>query len=220
MANLDLTFCTEIVLRVLPNSDPSTLVKKVITVDLKPNGAMIPVTSVNRLEYIHLMARYRLSVQARLQTQYFVNGLSAIISPRWLAMFNQTELQTLVGGNDSSIDVDDLHNNTLYGGVYVVGDDGQEHPTVRMFWRVMRNFSDNDQKAVIRFVTSVSRAPLLGFSALNPRFSIRDGGGDESRLPSSSTCVNLLKLPRYTSEQVLAEKLLYAVGAGAGFDLS
>jgi len=135
-------------------------------------------------------------------------------------MFNQSELQTLVGGNDSPINVEDLRRNTTYGGVYTIGDDGLEHPTVAMFWNVMNRLADIDRQAVLKFVTSVSRAPLLGFSALSPLFCIRDAGSDEDRLPSTSTCVNLLKLPRYSSETVLSEKLLYAVRSGAGFDLS
>lgn len=32
-------------------------------VELKPNGKNIPVTSQNRIEYIHLMADYRLNKQ-------------------------------------------------------------------------------------------------------------------------------------------------------------
>ena len=42
----------------------------------------------------------------------------------------------------------------------------------------------------LKYVTSTPRAPLLGFSQLNPVFSIRDAGSDEDRLPSTSTCVN------------------------------
>lgn len=33
-----------------------------------------------------------------------------------------------------------------------------------------------------------------GFKQLNPHFAIRDAGDDEHRLPTSSTCVNLLKV--------------------------
>jgi ubiquitin-protein ligase E3 C len=55
---------------------------------------------------------------------------------------------------------------------------------------------------------------------LNPPFSIRDGGADQSRLPSTSTCVNLLKLPMYKNEALLKEKLLKSIFSGAGFDLS
>ena len=135
-------------------------------------------------------------------------------------MFNQSELQTLVGGDSSAINVEDLRQNTVYGGVYVVGDDGQEHPTVQAFWKTMASFSDADRRKVLQFVTSTPRAPLLGFGQLNPRFSIRDAGADDERLPSTSTCLNLLKLPRFSNEATLREKLLYAVHSGAGFDLS
>ena len=135
-------------------------------------------------------------------------------------MFNQSELQTLVGGDSSEIDISDLRRNTLYGGVYVIGNDLEEHPSVKIFWKVMQALSDEDRRKVLKFVTSTPRAPLLGFDQLNPRFSIRDSGNDQTRLPSTSTCVNLLKLPIYATAEILRDRLLYAVNAGAGFNLS
>lgn len=33
-----------------------------------------------------------------------------------------------------------------------------------------------------------------GFKELVPNFAIRDAGSDENRLPTASTCVNLLKV--------------------------
>ena len=39
--------------------------------ELKPNGANIPVTSSNRIEYIHLVADYKLNKQIRLQCNAF-----------------------------------------------------------------------------------------------------------------------------------------------------
>jgi ubiquitin-protein ligase E3 C len=135
-------------------------------------------------------------------------------------MFNQAELQTLVGGDACEIDVADLRRNTLYSGVYAIGDDKQEHPTIQMFWQVVQSMPNEDRQKVLKFITSTPRAPLLGFSHLNPRFSIRDSSADEDRLPSASTCANLLKLPRYSNIETLREKLLYAINSGAGFDLS
>lgn len=41
-----------------------------------------------------------------------------------------------------------------------------------------------------------------------------------TRLPTASTCMNLLKLPPYQSTETLREKLRYAIAAGAGFELS
>ena len=166
------------------------------------------------------MARHRLQIQPHLQTFAFLKGLGTIISTSWLSMFNQSELQTLVGGASSEISVSDLRANTQYGGLYAIGDDGVEHPCVQMFWKVLQSLDDSERKKVLKFVTSTPRAPLLGFGNLNPKFSIRDSGSDQTRLPSTSTCVNLLKLPVYKEEKVLRERLLYSVNAGAGFNLS
>jgi ubiquitin-protein ligase E3 C len=193
---------------------------RTVTRDLKSNGSDTAVTNQNRLVYISYIARYRLQVQPALQTNAFLQGLGQIIQPSWLSMFNQAEMQTLVSGESGDIDVADLRRNTLYGGVYTIGDDKEEHPTIQLFWQVLEEMTNEERRKVLRFVTSTPRAPLLGFSHLNPRFSIRDSSDDQTRLPSTSTCVNLLKLPRYESARVLREKLLYAVSSGAGFDLS
>ncbi|KAF2830557.1 E3 ubiquitin-protein ligase NEDD4 [Ophiobolus disseminans] len=203
-------------------TDHTTSPKKTKAIDkeLKPDGADTPVTNQNRLVYISYMARHRLQNQPYLQTTAFLRGLRQMVQPSWLSMFNHSELQTLVSGTRTSIDVEDLRRNTAYGGTYVIGDDGLEHPTVALFWKTMKEMSDDERRAVLKFVTSTPRAPLLGFGTLNPRFSIRDAGSDQERLPSTSTCVNLLKLPMYRDEQLLKEKLLYSVFSGAGFDLS
>jgi ubiquitin-protein ligase E3 C len=202
--------------------DHTTSPKKTraITKELKPGGADTAVTNQNRLVYISYMARHRLQNQPYLQTTAFLRGLGTMIQPSWLSMFNQSELQTLVSGTRTQIDVEDLRRSTIYGGTYVIGDDGLEHPTIQLFWQIMKDISDDERRAVLKFVTSTPRAPLLGFSTLNPRFSIRDGGSDQERLPSTSTCVNLLKLPMYKEYKTLKEKLLYSVFSGAGFDLS
>ncbi|KAI0830383.1 hypothetical protein F5Y06DRAFT_207181 [Hypoxylon sp. FL0890] len=198
-----------------PNGEVRT-----ITRPLCKNGEEIPVTNTNRPLYISYVVKHRLVAQPYRQTRAFLKGLGSIINPAWLSMFNQSELQRLVGGDSSEIDVEDLRRNTQYSGLYAVGDDGIEHPTVQMFWQVMREFKDSERRQVLKYVTSTPRAPLLGFSQLSPHFSIRDGGTDEERLPSTSTCVNLLKLPRYSSKETLKNKLLYAIQSGAGFDLS
>ncbi|KAI6044738.1 HECT-domain-containing protein [Pisolithus marmoratus] len=184
-------------------------------VDLIPNGSNVPVTRENRLQYICLVSHYRLTKQIKLQSEAFFEGLSEMIDPKWLRMFNQQELQILLGGANSPIDIEDLRQHTNYGGLY-----NDQHPTIRAFWKAMESFDQEQRRAFLRFVTSCSRPPLLGFKQLNPNFAIRDAGDDQHRLPTASTCVNLLKLPMYTNERVLREKLLQAILSGAGFDLS
>ncbi|OXV06362.1 hypothetical protein Egran_05870, partial [Elaphomyces granulatus] len=115
---------------------------RTITRELKLNGADLPVTNQNRLVYISYVARHRLQVQPFYQTNAFLQGLGQIIQPSWLSMFNQSELQTLVGGDSGDIDVSDLRRNTLYGGVYAIGDDKEEHPTVKLFWEAMEGMTN------------------------------------------------------------------------------
>ncbi|KAG8214281.1 HECT-domain-containing protein [Butyriboletus roseoflavus] len=158
-------------------------------VDLIPNGSNVPVTRENRLQYIYLISHYKLSKQIKLQSEAFFEGLSEMVDPKWLRMFNQQEVQILLGGVNAPVDLDDLRQHTNYGGLY-----DNDDPTIQSFWRVLENFEQEQRRTFLRFVTSCSRPPLLGFKQLNPLFAIRDAGSDEHRLPTSSTCVNLLKV--------------------------
>ena len=53
--------------------------------------------------------------------------------------------------------------------------------------------------------------------ALRPRFCIVQAGNDEEALPSAATCLNLLRLPEYTSKETLRSKLAYALEHGGGY---
>ncbi|KAI9340255.1 hypothetical protein BDR26DRAFT_1007571 [Obelidium mucronatum] len=187
-------------------------------VELVPNGANIPVTLENRIKYIYLMANYKLNLRIGVPCRAFFEGLSTLINAKWLRIFNQSELQMLLGGASVPIDLEDLKENITYG-----GDFHELHPTIKLFWDVVEDdavFTEEDRRLLVKFVTSCARPPLLGFSELRPGFCIRPSGESEDRLPSASTCVNMLKLPEYRSRSALKEKLLYAIRSGAGFELS
>ena len=92
-------------------------------------------------------------------------------------------------------------------------------PTVRDLWAVLADFSRDDRAAFLKFVTSCSKPPLLGFAHLHPSFTVQCvaadgtevpsvlaffgmGRKETSRLPTASTCFNLLKLPNFKSRKV------------------
>ncbi|XP_019363702.1 PREDICTED: ubiquitin-protein ligase E3C [Gavialis gangeticus] len=184
-------------------------------VELKPGGKDIPVTSANRIAYIHLVADYRLNKQIRQHCLAFRQGLANVVNLEWLRMFDQQEIQVLISGAQVPISLDDLKSFTNYSGGY-----SADHPVIKIFWRVVESFTDEEKRKLLKFVTSCSRPPLLGFKELYPAFCIHNGGSDLDRLPTASTCMNLLKLPEFYDENLMRSKLLYAIECAAGFELS
>lgn len=65
-------------------------------VELKPGGKDIPVTTANRIAYIHLVADYRLNKQIRPHCLAFRQGLANVVNLEWLRMFDQQEIQVCV----------------------------------------------------------------------------------------------------------------------------
>ncbi|CAH3116278.1 unnamed protein product [Pocillopora meandrina] len=183
-------------------------------VELKPGGRDTPVTNSNKISYIHLVADYRLNKQIHRHCVAFRAGLSDVINLDWLRMFDHNELQVLLSGSLVPVDLEDLKRNIKYSGGFT-----EDHPCILSFWRVVGQFTDTQKRQLLKFVTSCSRPPLLGFKELDPSFCVCSAG-PEDRLPSASTCVNLLKLPEYLDDETMREKLLYAVQSGAGFELS
>nr|XP_012641494.1 ubiquitin-protein ligase E3C [Microcebus murinus] len=184
-------------------------------VELKFGGKDIPVTSANRIAYIHLVADYRLNKQIRQHCLAFRQGLANVVNLEWLRMFDQQEIQVLISGAQVPISLEDLKSFTNYSGGY-----SADHPVIKIFWRVVDGFTDEEKRKLLKFVTSCSRPPLLGFKELYPAFCIHNGGSDLERLPTASTCMNLLKLPEFYDETLLRSKLLYAIECAAGFELS
>ena len=209
------------------------------TEELVPMGSAVSVTNSNRILYIHLMADYRLNKQLKEQCEAFRRGFKALIADHWLRCFSPSEIQRLISGSDGVFDVQELRRHARYMGGYHDG-----HKVIKWMWQVVEELTPEEQGKFLKFITSCSKPPVLGFGSLSPAFSVRlvantdqddadhdtalgviagffnVGGADTDRLPTSSTCFNLLKLPPYKKKSTLREKLRYAINAGAGFELS
>lgn len=188
--------------------------------ELLPGGKNVRVTNENVITYIHLVANHRLNFQIRQQSTHFLRGFQQLIEKDWIDMFNEHELQLLISGSVDGFVIDDLQAHTHYTGGY-----HKDHYVIEVFWDVIKNLSLENQRKFLKFVTGCSRGPLLGFKYLEPQFCVQRAAGSASeetldRLPTSATCMNLLKLPPYRSKEQMEQKLLYAINAAAGFDLS
>ncbi|KAG5632207.1 hypothetical protein H5410_003924 [Solanum commersonii] len=164
--------------------------------ELLPGGKSTRVTNENVITFIHLVANHRLNFQIRQQSSHFLRGFQQLIQKEWIDMFNEHELQLLISGSLDGIDIDDLRAHTNYTGGY-----HKEHYVIDMFWEVVKNFSLENQRKFLKAGGHASDEAL-------------------DRLPTSATCMNLLKFPPYRSKEQMEQKLLYAINADAGFDLS
>ena len=214
---------------------------KLVTNELVPSGNHIKVTNENKIRYIHLLAHFKLHRQIRDQVGAFNKGFKSVIKQEWLNFFTLNEAQKLISGATIDLNIEDLKSNVQYWGGLHSG-----HRLVKWLWEILENDFDREERALfLRFVTSTPKPPLLGFASLNPPFTIRCveideddgtiydasfkgffktifnvGRKDSLRLPTSSTCFNLLKLPNYSQKSTLRDKLKYAIKSNAGFELS
>ena len=189
-------------------------------VELVPGGSAVTVTGKNLLQYIVSVAHLRLNTLIAPQTRAFLSGFRDVLPLDWIRMFSPPELQLLIGGTPGKMDVQDMRAHTVYAGGY-----HDQHPVIKDFWDVLEHdFSAEDQAALLTFLTSCSRPPLLGFKSLDPKVAIHRvplyRAEDAAKLPSSATCMNLLKLPEYPNKALLREKLKYAIHSASGFELS
>lgn len=100
-------------------------------------------------------------------------------------------------------------------------DHGYTHTCQPIQWlfEVLAELSPQDKKNFLRFVTGSPSLPVGGLRNLQPRLTIvpkapEPGYPVDIFLPSASTCINYLKLPRYTSKQALKERFLYSIREG------
>lgn len=46
---------------------------------------------------------------------------------------------------------------------FFLGEFTADHPTIILFWKILQKFTETQKKQLLKFATSCSRPPLLGF---------------------------------------------------------
>jgi E3 ubiquitin-protein ligase TRIP12 len=90
----------------------------------------------------------------------------------------------------------------------------------------MSELSKEQRRDFLQFITGSPKLPIGGFKSLTPMFTVvckpsEAPYSSDDYLPSVMTCVNYLKLPDYSTQEVLKQKLGVAIKEGQGaFHLS
>lgn len=141
----------------------------------------------------------------------FRAGFFSAVPEEWVVnLFEQHELVTLLG-DDQGLIVEEWRASTVYTG-YAASD-----IVIQWFWEIVEdNFTEKERKMLLFFTTGMTVLPFGGFGNMQ---SIHGEGipftilrqETIALLPTSTTCLNLLRLPPYSSKAELLEKLTQAI---------
>ncbi|KZP31501.1 HECT-domain-containing protein [Athelia psychrophila] len=187
---------------------------EIVTIELRPGGADFPVTEDNKSEYVDCVVEYRIAKRVEAQFTAFQEGFREVIPQELIDVFDERELELLIGGM-SEIDMDDWIKFTDYRGYE------KTDQVVEWFWQCIRSWPAERKSRLLQFATGTSRVPVDGFKGLQgsdgPRRFTLDRSGDPSQLPRSHTCFNRIDLPPYRDYETLEKKLIFAIEETEGF---
>ncbi|KAI9267104.1 hypothetical protein EDC94DRAFT_602292 [Helicostylum pulchrum] len=187
---------------------------ELVSVDLKPNGRDIEVTEENKVEYVDLVTEWRISKRVEEQFKAFKEGFNQLIPQDLINVFDERELELLIGGI-AEIDIDDWKKHTDYRG-YTEQDD-----VIQWFWKCIRTWDSEKKSRLLQFTTGTSRIPVNGFKDLQgsdgPRRFTIEKSGQDTQLPKAHTCFNRIDMPPYKTYEALVAKLTMAVEETVGF---
>jgi len=180
--------------------------------ELVPGGETIGVTYSNRLMYCRLLEQFRLH-EFDQQIGAIRRGLGTIIPLQVLRLYTWQQVEVLVCGQPM-IDLEVWMLHTEYQNGY-----NENHPTIRLFWKVIKSLSSEEQAGFVRFAWGRSRLPSRNawFDNMKLQRSANSGGKTnvEDMLPVAHTCFFSVELPPYTQEEKMRHGLLTAIHFGA-----
>ncbi|KAK6464352.1 ubiquitin--protein ligase [Scheffersomyces coipomensis] len=184
--------------------------------DLMSGGKDIRVDSSNVELYVGKVIEATLYTGIIHQTKAFMEGFSKVFPIDSLILFSPNELVGLFGNAEEDWSLDTLTSAVNANHGYT-----KESESIKSLISILVSFTDNQRRAFLQFLTGSPKLPIGGFKALRPELTVvrKHGEGgltDDDYLPSVMTCANYFKLPKYSSKELMKERLLQAINEGAG----
>ncbi|XP_031715964.1 probable E3 ubiquitin-protein ligase HERC1 isoform X3 [Anarrhichthys ocellatus] len=171
-------------------------------VPVVPGGQNISLTYANRTEYVERALDYRLH-EMDSQVAAVREGMSTIIPVPLLSLLTAQQLEQLVCGLPE-VSVEMLKKLVRYRDIT------ESHQLIGWFWQSLEEFTNEERVLFLRFVSGRSRLPSNP-ADVTQKFQIIKVDRPVNGLPTAQTCFFLFRLPPYTSQAVLAERLRYSI---------
>ncbi|KAG0243867.1 putative E3 ubiquitin-protein ligase [Actinomortierella wolfii] len=179
-------------------------------VPLIPNGENIPVTHLNKYEYVERYCNFIINTSIEEQFESFRRGFYLVCGGHALSLFRPEEIESLVRGSAEPLDLDQLRSVTVYEGFH------DQNEVIQNFWSIFKEFDDRDQRRLLQFITASDRYPATGIANLHFKITCI-GSQDSDRFPTSHTCFNQLCLYNYKGREKLKRMLIRAMNESEGF---
>uniref|UniRef100_A0A1J3H294 HECT-type E3 ubiquitin transferase n=1 Tax=Noccaea caerulescens TaxID=107243 RepID=A0A1J3H294_NOCCA len=196
---------------------------------LRPGDEIVDINSLE--EYISMVVDATVKRGVARQVEAFRSGFNQVFDITSLQIFTPSELDYLLCGRRELWEAETLAEHIKFDHGYTA-----KSPAIINLLEIMGELTADQQRAFCQFVTGAPRLPPGGLAVLNPKLTIvrkhsstssaaaNGTGASETAdddLPSVMTCANYLKLPPYSTKEIMYKKLLYAINEGQGsFDLS
>jgi E3 ubiquitin-protein ligase TRIP12 len=191
------------------------------SIELMKGGTDVSVSMDNVQDYIDRVLQMSLGQGVRRQMEAFQVGFSQVFSYSSLKAFTPNELVMLFGRVEEDWTIETLMDS-------VKADHGfnMDSKSVKNLLQTMSELSQEQRRDFLQFVTGSPKLPIGGFKSLTPMFTVVCKPSEppytsDDYLPSVMTCVNYLKLPDYSNQEILKDRLGWAIKEGQGaFHLS
>ena len=163
----------------VPKSDTSTFAVVDKLQGKVEDQAYVPMLNIsNRQQYVQDRLKFETTFKIRPQYEAFAAGFFRCVDKQAIRMFRPECLKRLVEGY-RTIDVMELRQITEYEGYTA------QSQVIQNFWKVVQEFSQEQLRHLLRFVTACERIPVLGIKYM--KFVIQKNGvGDNAT--SSQVC--------------------------------
>ncbi|KAK7467957.1 hypothetical protein BaRGS_00036800 [Batillaria attramentaria] len=167
-----------------------------------PGGKSIPLHFNNRLQYVDSVLQYRLH-EWDTQVSWIREGMSWIVPVPLLTLLTAESLEQLVCGT-AEVSIEILRKVVRYRGL------DENHVLIKWFWTILEDFTNEERIQFLRFISGRTRLPSNP-ADITQRFQIMTSDRGLDSLPTSQTCFFQLRLPMYSSLDVMRERLRYAI---------
>ena len=171
-------------------------------------------SQANKDQFVASYIRWSFSRKILHQLLPLSEGFRAVVGGSTMLrdMVDAEQLQLILCGVEAPVDMAALQRRAQHEGW---SEDDKSY--IDLFWSVLRGLPAAEKLQFVLFLTASDRMPMDGWGQL--RLQIMKNGVGDDRLPAAYTCFNLLHLPKYSSGDILRERLLLAICETQGFGL-